>query len=1227
MERRSERRPRWRWIAVAFSAALVTVGGPPTDPSAAQEPPVRPNFVVIVTDDQRWDTIGRCRNGFDGADLAAGADSCMPELQRLLVPAGTAFTRAYVTTALCCPSRASVLTGNYARHTGVIDNRGLPLFDDDSTIATWLDAAGYRTALIGKYMNGYGETPGAVPNDYVPPGWDSWHAFWGLPGYSTYSLVEREPGQAARTISISGSTTSPTPCAPSATYSTDLLCRRALDFVSGDPTDPFFLYFTPFAPHGPGTPPSRYSGAYAGLPLQTYPSYNAVPSPNPPSWLPTEPLTGSALSSIGAGFRAGLNANRAVDDAIAALHAQLTEDGTLDETVWVFLSDNGLARAEHRWSSKGCAYEECHRVPLVIACPPAICPTSVGGRVDGEHLALNIDVAPTILELAGIPPAEPMDGRSLVTLLGGDAEPWRDAFLLEDHGIAGSLHGPLGVMSREEDGHLYKYVTYVKAASEFELYDLTTDPWELTNLWNDPAHEAVQTSLAGTLSQMWNPPRLTLDGPSGDLPASSATFTWTSDEAAEFECSLDGAAPQPCGSGLDGSATLVGLSLADHTFSLTGTDGDNNRSLPLTRSFRVTADTTAPDTPILLDAPPDPSGQDVSFDFTSPETGVSFACSLDGAEPGPCEPPVALTGLAHGPHVFAVEAVDAAGNRSTPVSHAWNVVDSTAPPTPRLTITPSDPSSPDVRFSFEDVGEGDRAECALDDAEPAACGSPVLLEDLSEGEHVFRVRATDEGGNPSGSASFTWTVDDQPAAPTLTTLPPESSGPDVSFGFESSDPAAGFACSLDDAPFAACSSPAEYTGLHEGAHVFRVRSEVPGDASGAASHAWVVDGTPPDPPRLTSAPPPLSGPDVTFEFSADDPGTTFVCSLDDEPFAACTSPTTRTELADGGHSFGVRAVDDAGNTSAPTWHAWVVDTTPPAAPLFTGTPPDPSTATASFSFAAEAGASFTCSVDGAAPSGCLSPHTLMGLTGGSHTFEVHAVDAAGNRSNPSTFSWTVDASAPTVSVRWPPVDALLQRNVVGMQWTGTDDRGVVGYDVLQRLGTTGSQSLVASTTANAYTTTGEQGLTYCFQVVARDLAGNVGVGGERCAAVPVDDRHTGIVVDGVVGRIAAGTAFDGTLTALDGAGERLTTSFTGHRIGIMARMDAGSGMVDIALDGGTPTRVDLYSPSTRDRVYVWVASVPDGSHTITISWSGVRNTASSGTTVSIDGIGHIGPAP
>ena len=238
------------------------------------------------------------------------------------------------------------------------------------------------------------------------------------------------------------------------------------------------MFFTPFAPHQPAEGASRHESEFRSVGVPRYPNHNVAPS-NPPSWVPEQPLPGRTLARIATEFRAALTANRAVDDAIAALHRELAADGKLDRTVWIFISDNGLAAGEHRWRTKGCPFEECHRVPMVIACPPSVCPRAVGDRVDSEHFALNIDVAPTIAELSGVSAPKELDGRSLVPLLGAGAPSWRDSFFLEDQGVLGPLDGPIGVISHEKDGHVYKYVTYIEAPSQSELYDLTTDPWEL----------------------------------------------------------------------------------------------------------------------------------------------------------------------------------------------------------------------------------------------------------------------------------------------------------------------------------------------------------------------------------------------------------------------------------------------------------------------------------------------------------------------------------------------------------------------------------------------------------------------------------------------------------------------------------------------------------------------------------------------------------------------------
>jgi arylsulfatase A-like enzyme len=996
--------------------ALASLPAIPNGPIATGVTQSSPNFVVVVTDDQRWDTIGRCLNGFDGADLAAGANACMPALQQRLVANGTTFLGGYVPTSLCCPSRASILSGQFARHTGVLNNSGptsIPAFRDASTLATWLDADGYRTGLFGKYMNGYGE-PGPIPPNYVPPGWDAWYGVSrDASRYTNYSLVQKDPGGTPTTVSYLGGNTAPTPCASGVVYMTDHLCRRALDFLAADATSPFFLYFSPLSPHEPYTAPSRYTGIYAGVTPPTYPNFNAAPSPNPPRWMRTTPYPPATVDQLRTDFRNMLAANRAVDDAIEQLWTRLANDGRLDETVWIFLSDNGVAQGEHRYTGKPCEYEECHRVPFVVACPPDICEGAVGGQVDAQHLALNIDIAPTIAELAGVAPQHRLDGASLVPFLSGETPPWRTAVPLEDHGTGTIVQAPLGVVSREADGHVYKLVSF-QTKPGFELFDLTADPWELSNLYANPAYASVRASLTARMNDIQTPPTMTLNGPSGNVAASDVTYTWTASQTAQVECRLDGGAFAACGSGLSGTVNLVDLSLASHTFELRGFDVDNNPSTTLTRTFTVTADTTPPPPPTIDARPPDPSGPDVQFAFSG-AAGVTFACALDGGPSTACTSPWSLAALAPGVHTFAVRAADAAGNLSTPATYSWTVLD-LAPEPPAITLAPPDPGAPDAAFAFVHPEPGVTFECSLDDAPPQACTSPIGYADLAEGPHDFDVWAIDTGGNRSDVASVAWTVDDHPTAPTIDAAPPPVSGPDVSFAFSSDAPAATFECSLDGSGFAPCSSPSSFEDLGDGPHRFLVRSVDGADASGSAAGDWVVDSIAPGTPLLLQTPSdPTNDPNATFVFTGDGDTAGFECSLDGSAFQACASPAGYPSLADGPHGFEVRAVDGAGNPSAPASFSWTVDTMAPPPPVFTEVPPDPGGATATFAFEdGEPGAALACSLDGAVPSPCSTPQTYVGLGSGPHTFSVVARDAAGNDSPPATYAWTV--STPVLAV-------------------------------------------------------------------------------------------------------------------------------------------------------------------------------------------------------------------
>ena len=497
-------------VLLSLSLLAGAAGGPPgssgVPPSAPAASAAKPNVVLFLTDDQRFDQIGRCATGaggFDGSDLGTSdqdvAVACMPNVKRLLMRTGVVFTRGAATTALCCPSRSSILTGRYARHTGVMKNGGaFAAFEDGSTIATWLDGAGYRTGLFGKYFNGYGSK--STPAGYVPPGWDSWHAFWNGERYVDYSLLEKDPGTSAVVRSFSGTGTSSAACAAKNNYSTDLLCQRALTFLRRDTTAPFFLYLAFNAPHSEFRPPQRYGDP--GVVPPTYPSFNTVPTGREPSdtpaWLPTQPLGASTVRDLRTSFRKQLRTLRAVDDAVGAVWNELATEGRLSNTVFLFMSDNGISLGEYRLYGKACVYQTCHGVPYLIACPAAVCGASAPRGVNRTTIALNIDLAPTIAALAGVTPATPVDGISLVPVLQGATPAPRDRFVLEDWGTSRILNEDHSLVEDRADGHTYLYVE-LPLSDQRELYDLTTDPYALENLWHEPAYQATLAAMAADL--------------------------------------------------------------------------------------------------------------------------------------------------------------------------------------------------------------------------------------------------------------------------------------------------------------------------------------------------------------------------------------------------------------------------------------------------------------------------------------------------------------------------------------------------------------------------------------------------------------------------------------------------------------------------------------------------------------------------------------------------------
>jgi N-acetylglucosamine-6-sulfatase len=463
------RRRYWAGVPVlAFALVATCAGASLGAPSAAAKRAEPPSIVLVLTDDQRWDTLWAMRT-----------------VERSLVAHGVTFTNSFVANPLCCPSRSSILTGQYSHSTGVYLNSGrhggFRAFHDKRTIATVLHAAGYTTGLFGKYLNRYGVAAGDAA--YVPPGWDRWGVFVAKTKYYDYRLTD------GRHVTSYGN--------DPAAYSTDVLAGKAVSFVEHAPK-PFFLEFAPFGPHEPATPPPRYTKAFSDASWAKPPSFNERDLSDKPAYIRrVGPLTPKQVAQAEQFRRKQLASALAVDDAVGALVKALKARHMLHTTMIVFASDNGVAWGEHPLiaARKLVPYEEPIRVPLVIRYDPL---THGRKRQDGR-LAVNVDYAPTFAALAGrtMPHAE---GHSLVPLLAGRPLAWRHDFLIEHLGGLPQPDVPTYCAVR---GERYKYVLY--QTREEELYDLRLDPYELQNQASNPALAALKDRLHARLAVLCNP--------------------------------------------------------------------------------------------------------------------------------------------------------------------------------------------------------------------------------------------------------------------------------------------------------------------------------------------------------------------------------------------------------------------------------------------------------------------------------------------------------------------------------------------------------------------------------------------------------------------------------------------------------------------------------------------------------------------------------------------------
>lgn len=480
--------------AIVLALLVFVPASSATTPSAAA--PARLNIVFVLTDDQSVESAAK-----------------MPFVRAYR--SWVRFDNAFINDPVCCPSRATLLTGLNSHHTRIENNSDRSRFDDSSTLATWLQRAGYRTGLFGKYHLGtHGEPP-----TYVPPGWSDWASF---PDGAYYNYTLNENG----TLVKYGSKPQD--------YSTDVLAGKALDFLQrADGTKPFFLYLSTRAPHDSYAAAPRYVGRFKDAPIVHTANFNEPDMSDKPAWWQT--LTPRQARDIDNARRKEYASLLAVDDAVKQIFGTLKQKGLLSRTVVVFMTDNGVALGEHRWRGKTCVYEPCIRTPLLVSYP--------GARARKvSALVTNADIPPTFAEIAGAT-TPPVDGRSFLDILTGAVPSnWPSAQLFHFKEDKSQKSPPTFWAVRT---HGYKYVL-TEATGELELYDLRKDPYEVQSVAGQPQYAQVQSALARRLAAMRaarphevRPPQTAIDRRSR-LAKSLVRFTFHSSEPGSvFQCRRD----------------------------------------------------------------------------------------------------------------------------------------------------------------------------------------------------------------------------------------------------------------------------------------------------------------------------------------------------------------------------------------------------------------------------------------------------------------------------------------------------------------------------------------------------------------------------------------------------------------------------------------------------------------------------------------------------------------
>jgi arylsulfatase A-like enzyme len=462
----------WTLSAIVIAAAAAVGLSASAGEKTAEAARSKPNVVLIMTDDQTVHDL-----------------SVMPRTRKALGARGTTFSRSYVSYPLCCPSRATSLTGRYSHNHGVQFNSpplgGYGKLDKPNTLGVWLQRRGYVTSHIGKFLNGYGQD---APAD-VPPGWTEWSGSVDPSSYRMWGYTLNENGS----LRTYGQPDVEDP----ALYQADVYRSKAVDFIRrrSGPVKPFYLSVAFLAPHGEITPARghvsvrsapRHRGKFATKPLPRPPSFNEADMTDKPRWMRGRPRLGTGqVRGITRDYRARQESLQAVDEAVDAIVRSLRDTGELKNTYLIFTSDNGHLHGEHRVpSGKILVYEPSSRVPLIIRGPGIR-----GGRTSRELVA-NVDLAATVLDVTGAKASLPVDGRSLVPYAKKPARRTRRPILHEA--------GPFGYRAVRTS----RYLWLESGHGGRELYDRKVDPHELRSRHADPRYKRIRARLHRELRRL-----------------------------------------------------------------------------------------------------------------------------------------------------------------------------------------------------------------------------------------------------------------------------------------------------------------------------------------------------------------------------------------------------------------------------------------------------------------------------------------------------------------------------------------------------------------------------------------------------------------------------------------------------------------------------------------------------------------------------------------------------